>query len=746
MSSDSEDDLRGRVLALLRSAQYQPLTKSGLARALRLPPEERAGFRGVLRGLEEEGVVLCGKKALYTLRLRTPGGLTGTMKFLNSGGAHFLPDRNDPENKPALLALGFDLGRPITVYVPATETANALPGDRVVVKAGMNRFQDGVEGRVVRVLERSQRAFVATLHKRGHAFALHPDDPALPEWFDVAAGQATIAQPGHKVLAQIEAWEAGGRRPLARLVKNLGAADTPGLAILTIVHKFGLATAFPQDVLREVDSFSAAVPDGELAVREDWRDRDVVTIDPDDARDFDDAIWVQQLAGGGWELAVHIADVSYYVRPGTALDREAQERGNSVYLADRVLPMLPEKLSNGLCSLQPGVDRLTRVAVLRFDAKGRRTGARFARAVIRSRRRFTYEEAFAEMKAADPARRSPQLDRAWPLASLLRRKRFAAGSLDLDFPEVRAVLNAKGVPVGLKTTHNDESHQLIEEFMLAANEAVAKAIKDARVPGIYRVHEDPDEAKLEEYAVLLAGSGLRVGDLTQRAELQRLLAAIRGRPDEHALKIGLLKSLKRAVYLSEPRGHYGLAKGDYTHFTSPIRRYADLLVHRILGNLEAKHGSRADAAERTPSQTRMVEIAEHLSTTERTAAEAEQESQRLMQTEYFAGLLKMRTPVPLPAVIVEVRRLGVFVELREWPVRGLVRVEDFPEGDFEYDAAGGRFFSRRPRLNFAPGREVTVIPWRVHRERRLIDFKILGGGSDGVEGTGRGGRSRGSGR
>ena len=296
----------------------------------------------------------------------------------------------------------------------------------------------------------------------------------------------------------------------------------------------------------------------------------------------------------------------------------------------------------------------------------------------------------------------------------------------LDFPEVRVVLNGRGEPVGLKATHNDESHQLIEEFMLAANEAVAKAVKDARVPGVYRVHDDPDEAKLEEYATLVASSGLRVGDLTQRSELQRLLTLAKGRPDEHALKLGLLKSLKRAVYLAEPRGHYGLAKGDYTHFTSPIRRYADLLVHRILGNLEAKQGSRADVAERTPSQARMVELCEHLSVTERTAAEAELESQRLMQTEYFAGLLRRKTPVSFPAVIVEVRRMGVFVELREWPVRGLVRAEDFPDGDFEYDAGGGRFFCRRPRYNLVPGREVTVIPWRVHRERRLIDFKMTG--------------------
>ncbi|MFN0125066.1 MAG: ribonuclease R [Verrucomicrobiales bacterium] len=718
--------MRGRLLALLRSASYRPLTKSGLARALEVPPDERAGFREVLRGLEREGVVVSGKKSLYSLRQGMAGGLTGTMKFLAAGDGVFLPDRSEPETKSGLRQLGLDTGRDPTIAVAAANAGTALPGDRVVVKASLNRKTGAVEAKVVRVVERSRRRFVATLVQRGHSFSLAPDDPSMPVTFDLAARSDTRATPGHKVLAEVESWEEGKRRPVARLVKDLGSADTPGVAILTIIHKHGLPTEFPPAVMDEVAAMPSAIPREELAVREDWRDRDVVTIDPDDARDFDDAIWVHPLSGGGWELAVHIADVSYYVRPGTHVDREARERGNSVYLADRVLPMLPEKLSNGLCSLQPDVDRLTRVAVMRFDAKGRRTAARFARAVIRSRRRFTYEEAFTEMKAADPARRSVPLDRAWPLAALLRRRRFAAGSLDLDFPEVRTVLDSHGVPVGLKVTHNDESHQLIEEFMLAANEAVAKALKDARMPSVYRVHEEPDEEKLEEYAVLAVSSGLRVGDLTQRSELQKLLGAAKGRPDEHALKLGLLKSLKRAVYHAEPRGHYGLAKNDYAHFTSPIRRYADLIVHRALGTLEAKQGSRADQPERLPSQSQMVDIADHLSQTERTAAEAEQESQRLMQTEYFSRLLRLKSPTQFQAVIVEVRRMGVFLELRPWPVRGLVRPDDFPEGEYQYDDGGGRFFSRRPRRVLAPGREVTVVPARVHHDRRLIDFRIVG--------------------
>jgi ribonuclease R len=651
----------------------------------------------------------------------------GTLKFLNTGGAQFSPDQNDPENRGLLLELGLDPARADPIYVPTHDTSVALPGDRVTIKAVPNRLSDrsAVAGRVMRILERSGRTFVGTLVKAGHSLALNPDDPAMPERFEVRANDETVARAGHKVVARLETWETVSRRPVARLVKDLGPPDTPGLAILTLIHKYGLPTEFPAAVVKEAAQWSATIPREEIAAREDWRDRDVITIDPTDARDFDDAIAVTPLSGGGWELAVHIADVSYYVRPGTALDREAAERGNSVYLADRVIPMLPESLSNGLCSLQPGVERLTRVAVLTFDAKGRRTKARFARAVIRSQRRFTYEEAYLEMKATEARLRSAVLDRAWPLASLLRRKRFAAGSLDLDFPEVRVVLDERGQPVGLRTTHNDESHQLIEEFMLAANEAVAKFIKDSQVPGLYRVHEDPDEEKLAEFSFQLASAGIRAGDLTHRAELQRLLGALKGRADSHALKLALLKSLKRAVYHAEPLGHYGLAKANYTHFTSPIRRYADLVVHRTLGDLLAKEGASAETPERLPSQTRMADIAEHLSVTERTAAEAEQESQRLMQTEYFAGLLRLKQPPQFSAAIVEVRRMGVFVELTEFPIRGLVRPEDFPEGDFLFDGAAGRFYSRHPRYSFRPGTPVAVIPWRVDRARRLIDFRIV---------------------
>src|SRR5213076_2709046 len=340
--------------------------------------------------------------------------------------------------------------------------------------------------------------------------------------------------------------------------------------------------------------------------REDLRGQFIVTIDPDDARDFDDAIHVEDIKGG-WQLGVHIADVSAYVRPGSALDREAQRRGNSVYLPDRVIPMLPERLSNGVCSLNPHVDRLTHSVFLQFDRNGRVRQTRFVRTVIRSAHRLTYKQAFAILKSSARDELSERLHTAWKLAALLRRKRFEHGSLDLDMPEVKVVVDKKGKPIRFERVENDESHQLIEEFMLAANEAVARELKKRAIPTIYRIHENPDPEKLAEYREFVLSFNYNVGDLAHRAEVQRLLAAIRGKPEEQALKIGLLKSLKRARYFPQPLGHYGLAKPNYLHFTSPIRRYADLVVHRALGKDAAPR--RPASAARWPYRADIGEIA-----------------------------------------------------------------------------------------------------------------------------------------
>jgi ribonuclease R len=455
------------------------------------------------------------------------------------------------------------------------------------------------------------------------------------------------------------------------------------------------------------------------------RNQFIVTIDPDDARDFDDAINVEKLANGGWQLGVHIADVAAYVEPGSALDREARQRGNSVYLPDRVLPMLPERLSNGVCSLKPEVDRLTHSVFIQFDRRGVAKSARFARSVIRSAHRLTYKEAYAILTSPPADRLGERLHLAWDLAAVLRRKRFEHGALELDFPEVKVLVDAQGKPIRLDRVENDESHQLIEEFMLAANEAVARELKKRAIPTIYRVHENPDPEKLGEYREFALSFNYNVGDLTHRAELQRLLAEIRGKPEEQALKVGLLKSLKRARYDPQPLGHYGLAKTNYLHFTSPIRRYADLVVHRALSRTRSTSASHAGAVRPYhPNMGEIASIAEHISTTERNAAEAEIDATQMKKLEFFQQQLAGRKPQMFSATVVDVRNYGLMVELPDALLTGLVHVSSLTDDFYVFEPARHQLIGRRSRQKFSVGDKLSVFVARVDVFKRQVDFAV----------------------
>jgi ribonuclease R len=425
-------------------------------------------------------------------------------------------------------------------------------------------------------------------------------------------------------------------------------------------------------------------------------------------------------------MAVHIADVAHYVKPDTALDREARERGNSTYLADRVLPMLPVELSNGICSLVPAEDRLTCCVVMWFDDRGEMIKVRFERAVIRSKARLTYEEAQDMLEGRtdviDPLRSkiAGALTECWKLASTLRKRRFNQGALDLEIPEIRVEIDKFGRPTGYRREEYNESHQMIEEFMLAANEAVARAIRNSQRPGIFRVHEDPDPAKLNEFAELARAHGYRPGDLSNRRHVQKLLDEARGKPEEHAIKLGLLKSLKRADYREAPLGHYGLAKTDYCHFTSPIRRYADLIMHRALEPLLENPPSQAD---RLPIRAHCAEIADHLSVTERTSASAEDESRRLKLLEWLHRAAHDRPPPVFEAVITDVRRIGLMVEALEILQRGLVKRDEFPPGDWRLEAHRMRFTTMQGG-ELALGQVIRVVVARVDLDRQLVDFQI----------------------
>ena len=703
--------IREKVLALLSSSDYRPLDNIEIGRKLGLKSNERVSLRKTLHELERAGEIARIRKDRYILPAEADL-VTGTLS-IHQKGFGFLTTETP--------------GHP-DIFIAAENTGTAMHGDRVVARINRDvsprRAQDRQgrnEGRVIRILERARDTVVGTLQHSRNFYYVVPDDPRFVHDVYVQVPPRTklpkAPTRGDKVVVRLESWESRHVNPEGEIIEVLGPASAPGVDMLSIIRKFDLPTEFPKDVIDEANRIPESVDGRMLQDREDLRAKFIVTIDPDDARDFDDAIDVEKIDNQGWQLGVHIADVSAYVNPESALDREARRRGNSVYLPDRVIPMLPERLSNGVCSLKPGVDRLTHSVFIQFDKSGREKSARFAKSVIRSARRLTYKEAYAILKSRPTDELSQRLHIAWELASLLRRTRFAHGSLDLDFPEVKVYVDPTGKPVRLERVENDESHQLIEEFMLAANEAVARELRQHAIPTIYRVHEDPDPDKLAEYREFVLSFNYKVGDLSHRAEIQRFLASIRGKPEEQALKIGLLKSLKRARYAPQPLGHYGLAKANYLHFTSPIRRYADLVAHRTLAADRARSGSRSD-------MNQMASIAEHISETERNAAEAEIDAVRMKKLEFFQRQLDERDPQVFRAAIVDVRNYGLVVELPDVLITGLAHISAITDDFYLFDAVQRRLVGRRSRKRFAVGDQIRVFVAKVDPFKRQIDFAL----------------------
>src|SRR5881392_1937354 len=696
-----------QILAVLRRKDYRPMDKTEIGRELRLKGRERVILRQNLRELERAGEIARIRKNRYVLP--TEADLATGKLSIHQVGYGFLVAETPGEPD---------------VFIAAENIGTAMHGDRVVVRisrdAPYGRIKGRREGRVIRILERAHDTIVGTLQRSRNFYYVVPDDPRFVHDIYVSPDRdervGTSASVGDKVVVRLDAWESRHVNPEGEIVEVLGPASAPGIDMLSIIRKYHLRAEFPKDVLDQAERISERIDARQLEGREDLRKEFIVTIDPDDARDFDDAIQVEKIKNG-WRLGVHIADVAAYVEPESALDREARRRGNSVYLPDRVIPMLPERLSNGVCSLNPGVDRLTHSVFINFDKNGVAKRARFAKSVIRSAQRLTYKQAYAILKSSARDQLSEQLHLAWRLASLLRRKRFEHGSLDLDFPEVKLRFDETGKPARLERIDNDESHQLIEECMLAANEAVDRELKKRAVPTIYRVHENPDPEKLAEYREFVLSFNYKVGDLAHRAELQRLLASIRGKPEEQALKIGLLKSLKRARYASQPLGHYGLAKPNYLHFTSPIRRYADLVVHRALTARSGKHQSQTDMGQ-------IASIAEHISTTERVAADAEIEAVRMKKLEFFQRQLDQRNPQVFRAAIVDVRNYGLVVELPDALVTGLVHVSSLANDFYSFEPTQRRLIGRRSRKRFSVGDEVRVFVVRVDAFKRQVDFAI----------------------
>lgn len=715
---------------------YRPLNKSEISRDLALTTHDRPLLRTELAALTREGKILEGKKGRYELpKAGKAGGnlLRGTIKFLPRGHAWFYPDLVDPDNQ----ATGIDLKTHSRLHIPRRETGTALEGDRVVVSFHLPRPSAGrrtggkpvreeepdARGKVEKVLDRRSGRVVGVFKKKGKFGWVETEDPAMDGQIDLTG--ETTAAPGQLVVVELEQWDKQ-QNPRGRVLEVLGWPGDAGVDIVAVIHRQGLRTSFPEDVIAETRAVQEEVDAKEIARREDWRDRLVITIDPADAKDHDDAIWVERNKNG-WTVAVHIADVSHYVKPRTSLDKEASERGNSTYLVDRVLPMLPPELSNGICSLKPHVNRLTKCAVIEVSTHGKVLKKHFCDAVINSQSKLSYEQAQEILDGKPAPEGSPDgleelVREAWKMASVLRKKRFADGALDLEMPEIRVKLDDKGRAVEVHQVEHTASHQLIEECMLLANETVAHQLKIRNKPTIYRIHEDPDFGRLADYTETAKSHGYNPGDLSNRAHIQKLLDSAKGRPDEHLIKLGLLKSLKRAAYSADPLGHYGLAKGDYCHFTSPIRRYADLIVHR---SLQAFLTNPPKQLDKVPGQVELAEFARHISDTERTSAEAESETKQIKMLEYLDFCTKQDPQPVFEGVITDVRMMGLMVEATDLGARGVIKREDLPRGDWRFEQSQMRWVSRAG-LQFQLGQKIQMQVARIDFLAKFVDFRIAG--------------------
>jgi len=640
-----------------------------------------------------------GKKS----RQRRDDLLTARLNVARSGAGYVI----DPETDEA-------------VWISAHDLGTALPGDVVAVRrlspGGRSKFRreheskGGPEGYIESIEERARRAIVGTVEEMGHFVRVQPLSPSFRQAFLVP--DAKGARVGDRVVMDFVRWDNPRLAPEGEISEVIGPKDNPSLDTIAVMKQYELPGEFPDAVLTEAE----LVADLKEGPRLDLRKKFIFTCDPATARDFDDALSLERDKAGNRVLGVHIADVSHYVRPGTALDREAYERSTSVYLVGKVVPMLPEQLSNGVCSLVPHEDRLAFSAFLTFDQSGRCVARKFAKSIIRSKARFTYEEVMDVLRGGTAGPRLKPAARATiraigELAQQLRSRRFADGALDMEVPEAEIVLDGSGMMTGVVVRPYDESHQLVEECMVAANEAVATELWTRGVKILARLHAPPDPEKLEELRANLAKLGLSGGDFSRPKNLSKFLEKLKGSPLEGVVSVMVLRSLKRALYSSKEIGHYGLAKNYYAHFTSPIRRYPDLVLHRQLASYLAGKGGRLDLGW-------LARAAQHCSEREQVADEAERSLVEIKKFRYLEEQTKDGRV--FDAVVVRCARNGCFVDLPELATGGLIHISKLSNDYVRFDAfrecleAGGRTWSVGDRLK--------VRVERVDFDARLVDF------------------------
>jgi ribonuclease R len=725
------DSLQTKILSHLKSGEYRPQKPRTLAKDLKLADEnDYHAFREALRELMHAGRVVLGAGGNITLPASHPqaDGIVGTYRHNKRGFGFVVP--TDPAGHEDL-------------FIPEGENGGAITGDIVRAKITNRENRDGkvmFRGRIFEIITRTQKRFVGQVAKRHGQWIVLPDGNIITEAILTPDAASRHIKVGTQVVVELTTYPQDSQPAAGVIVEILGQRGEKDVDLKSVIAQFNLPAEFPEPCLLQaraaVDEFNA---EGEWPNRVDLSRHVICTIDPDDAKDYDDAISLERLADGHWELGVHIADVSHFVPAESAVDVEAKERGNSCYFPGHVIPMLPEILSNGVCSLQEGVPRLCKSAFITLDEAGSPVRTRFANTVIRSANRLRYREAQAIIDKAeviphpDGARKISDYDPAVvalvremdKVARLIQKRRHAAGQLVLDLPEIELVLDDQGKVVGAEPEDHSFTHTIIEMFMVEANEAVARLLDSLEVPFLRRIHPGPDSEDGGRLKHFVEAAGYKLPKDIDRKALQHLLAAVKGKPQAFAVNLAVLKSFSRAEYSPQKVGHYALASEHYAHFTSPIRRYADLTVHRLLDQYLASDphgGKKARAAQMTdvPSTEDLAALGKHISFTERRADDAERELRQIKVLELLQG----KVGEEFPGVITGITNFGIFVQLTAWLIDGLIRYEDLMDDWWDVDERAGSIRGQRTGRSIRIGDTTTVRIARVDPPRRQLDLVI----------------------
>ena len=695
--------IRRDVVRLLKNNGQKAYRPKEIAKELGFTDhEDYQLFRDVLAEMDEQDAIGKLKGGRYTFKPR-PTKVEGVLS-VNPKGFGFVTVEGMEED----------------LFVNPSNLGTGLDGDRVLVGMAAPRKGDARrEAEVLEVVERKRTQTVGTFKGRGNFAFVEPDDKRMTNDIYVPKEEFNGAQTGEKVVVSIDRYDDPHASPEGRVLEVIGRADDPDVRVLALAMSLDVKSGFPEAVTEEAEKIPEAIPKKERGRRLDLREKRIFTIDPVDAKDFDDAIHIEELPNGNFEVGVHIADVSHYVRPGGALDEEAYVRGTSVYLVDRTIPMLPEKLSNKVCSLRPREDKLTYSCILEISKRGSLKGYEIRETLIHSKERFTYAEAQTLIDGGRPDHPlAPDVVMAARLARTLTKKRMREGSVDFDLPEIKVLLNQDGSVNEIIRKERKEANRLIEEFMLMANQAVAMEMGKRRKapPYVYRVHDRPDAERIQKLSEYVRAFGyefkLDGGNVTS-TELNRLLGLVKGSPEAPVIEQAALRSMAKAVYATQNIGHYGLGFRFYTHFTSPIRRYPDLIVHRLLKRYLGEGGAKAKVDEEE-----LGAQCEHCSGRERVATEAERESVKLKQVEY----VRQHVGETFAGVVSGVTKFGVFVELSDLLVEGMVHVRDMDDDYYEYDEANYRLVGQYANKSYRLGDRVDVVVASANPERREVDL------------------------